>query len=122
MRLLLDTHAFLWWDDGKLPAKVVARIRDADEVYVRAATAWEIAIKSALGKIDVAAPVARALDDYAFRALAITLEHADAARSLPPRHRDPFDRMLVAQALVEGLSIVSKDPLLAAYGARVLWT
>ena len=121
MSLLLDTHAIVWWDNGKLPKRVVARIQRANEVFVSAATAWEIAIKSALGKIRVRGQMADVLADYGFRELPISIAHADAVRMLPNLHRDPFDRMLVAQASVEGLAIVSNDELLASYPVKVVW-
>lgn len=122
MDILLDTHTFLWWDEAKLPATVIKRIQAADEVYVSAASAWEIAIKAALGKIVVRASLAEAIKDYGFRALPFTLEHGDEVRTLPPHHRDPFDRMLVAQARLEGLTLVSRDPAFAAYGVAVVWS
>ena len=121
MDLLLDTHTFLWWDEGKLPRAVVKRIQAADDVYVSAASAWEISIKAALGKIEARGSVAEACRDYGFLPLPISVEHADAVRSLAPHHRDPFDRILVAQALTDGLTLVSKDPLIARYGAPVVW-
>ncbi len=121
MRLLLDTHAFVWWDDGKLPRAVVRRIQRAEDVLVSAASAWEIAIKASIGKITARASVAEALEDYAFRELPIQAAHADAVRRLPPHHRDPFDRMLVAQALVEDLVIVSRDAALSAYNVPIVW-
>lgn len=122
MDLLLDTHTFLWWDAAKLPAAVVKRIQSADEVYVSAASAWEIAIKAALGKLVARAALADAIKDYGFRPLPITLEHGDAVRLLPHHHRDPFDRMLVAQARVEGMTLVSRDPVFSAYGVPVAWS
>jgi PIN domain nuclease of toxin-antitoxin system len=88
--VLLDTHTFLWWDSGKLARSVVQRIQAAGDVYVSAASAWEIAIKSSLGKIEARTSVAEACADYGFLPLAISLEHADAVRSLPPHHRDPL--------------------------------
>jgi PIN domain nuclease of toxin-antitoxin system len=121
VNLLLDTHTFVWWDNGKLPKKVVARIQKAGEIYVSAATAWEIAIKSALGKISVRGDLTNALADYGFRELPISIAHAEAIRRLPNLHRDPFDRMLVAQARVEGLIVVSKDDLLTSYPVEVVW-
>jgi len=121
VRLLLDTHTLVWWDDGSLPAAVVRRIQRADEVLVSAVTAWEIAIKSALGKIVVRTAIEDVLGDYGFVALPILVRHADAVRDLPPLHRDPFDRLLVAQAIDEGLAIVSKDPELARYAVRIVW-
>ena len=121
MRLLLDTHTFLWWDEGKLPAKVVRRIRVADEVWVSAASAWEIAIKASLGKIAVKGSFREAVLDYGFDELAVRFTHAEITRTLPSLHRDPFDRMLVAQAIVEGLTIVTRDPLVAAYAVPSAW-
>lgn len=121
MNLLLDTHTFLWWDAGKLPRAVVQRIQGADVVFVSAASAWEIAIKAALGKIDARAPLSEALEDYGFEELPIEMAHADAVRELPSHHRDPFDRILVAQARVEGLSLVSRDPVLSRYPVSVVW-
>ena len=121
MDLLLDTHAFLWWDDGKLPRAVVRRIQRADDVYVSAVSAWEISIKAALGKIIARAALEEAIADYGFLPLPIGIEHGDAVRLLPLHHRDPFDRMLVVQARSEGLTIVSRDDALAAYGVPVIW-
>jgi PIN domain nuclease of toxin-antitoxin system len=121
VKLLLDTHAFVWWDDGKLPSAVSRRIQRAEDVLVSAVTAWEIAIKSALGKMTAKASVAKAMADYGFRELPITVAHADAVRGLPAHHRDPFDRMLVAQAMVDDLVIVSADPLVRRYRVAVVW-
>jgi PIN domain nuclease of toxin-antitoxin system len=119
--LLLDTHTFLWWDEDKLPRKVVERIQSAGEVYVSAASAWEVAIKAALGKIDVREALSTAIADYGFSPLPVALEHADAVRTLPMHHRDPFDRMLVAQAKVEGLTLVTRDEAIRRYEVSTLW-
>jgi PIN domain nuclease of toxin-antitoxin system len=121
VRLLLDTHTFVWWDNAKLPRLVIRRIQRADDVFVSAVVAWEIAIKSALGKMTARGSVAEAIADYGFTELPIGVAHADAVRGLPSHHRDPFDRMLVAQALVEDLVIVSVDVALAAYKVPVVW-
>lgn len=121
MRLLLDTHAFIWWDNGRLPKPVVRRVQRASEVLVSAVTAWEIAIKSALGKLVARSSVGDAMADYGFLGLPISMEHGDAVRALPSFHRDPFDRMLVAQALVEGLVILSADEVLHRYEVPVVW-
>jgi PIN domain nuclease of toxin-antitoxin system len=121
LKLLLDTHAFIWWDDGKLPQPVVRRIQRADQVLVSAVTAWEISIKASLGKLIARASVADALEDYGFLELPVRAIHTDALRALPPLHRDPFDRMLVAQASVENLAIVSRDGTLSAYKIPVVW-
>ncbi len=121
MKLLLDTHAFIWWDSGRLPKGVVRRVQRAEDVLVSAVTAWEIAIKSALGKMVAKGSVSDAIADYGFTALPISLAHGDAIRTLPHIHRDPFDRMLVAQASVEDLVIVSADDVLRRYGVPVVW-
>ena len=122
MILLLDTHALVWWDNDALPARVVKRIRDADEVYVSAASAWEIAIKSALGKIVAKGTVAQALADYGFTELPISVSHAEAVRALPNHHRDPIDRILIAQAQIESLTLVSRDRALRLYETPIVWT
>jgi PIN domain nuclease of toxin-antitoxin system len=121
LRILLDTHTFLWWDAGTLPAKVARRIRAAAEVRVSAASAWEVAIKAALGKIVVKGSFAEAVGDYGFDELPVGFAHAELVRTLPPLHRDPFDRILVAQAIVEGLTIVTRDPLVEAYAVPIVW-
>lgn len=121
MNLLLDTHTLLWWDAAKLPKPVVKRIQDAEAVYVSAATAWEISIKAALGKLVARGSVSEVLLDYGFDELPIRVAHAEAVRELPALHRDPFDRIIVAQARVEGMAIVSRDPLLHAYDVAVVW-
>ena len=121
MKLLFDTHALLWWDAGRLPARVVRRVRAADTVVVSAVTAWEIAIKAALGKIVVRGTVADVISDYGFDELPITISHAEAVRTLPLHHRDPFDRLLIAQAAAEGLTLLSADKALSAYGVPLVW-
>jgi PIN domain nuclease of toxin-antitoxin system len=121
VKLLLDTHTFVWWDNAKLPRAVTRRIQRADEVMVSAVTAWEISIKSALGKMAAKGTVADAIADYGFTPLPILVSHGDAVRALPPLHRDPFDRMLVAQALAEDLVIVSADEEIRRYRVPVVW-
>jgi PIN domain nuclease of toxin-antitoxin system len=121
MRLLLDTHALIWWDAGTLPASVTRRIQRASEVFVSAATAWEVAIKAGLGRLRMTSSVAAVAAAYGFRELAVTFAHAHRLLELPPVHRDPFDRLLVAQAAVEDLALVSKDRALLAYGITVVW-
>jgi len=122
MRLLLDTHTFICWDEDALPKSVTAAIQAADDVYVSAVTAWEIAIKSALGKIAARGMVSDAIADYGFASLPVTIEHADAIRALPPHHRDPFDRLLVTQAQIENLTIVTRDPAFRAYDVDTRWS
>ena len=118
MRLLLDTHTFLWWckDDPQLGEAERAAIRDgANEVFLSAASVWEMAIKQALGRLKVPEPPSVAAPRMGMVPLPISFAHAEATSLLPPRHRDPFDRLLVAQARTEGLTLVTRDPLIRAY-------
>jgi len=118
MKLLLDTHAFLWWDSGDahLPETLRSAIASPrNEVYVSAVTVWEIAIKRASGKLNFLASAAKAIEDHGFLPLAITVEHAECAGALPQLHRDPFDRLLVAQAQLEGLVLVTVDEQILRY-------
>lgn len=120
MRLLLDTHVVLWWlADDRLDDDAKRAIADErNEVFVSAATAWEIAIKAALGKLEAPDDLSLQLGANAFASLDIGIEHALAAGRLPRHHDDPFDRMLVAQASLEQLILVTRDARLAAYGVR----
>jgi PIN domain nuclease of toxin-antitoxin system len=127
-RLLLDTHAFLWWITDAPALSGVARraILDEDsEIYVSAASAWEIATKHRIGKLPsaaaLAADVAAAVAGAQFVGLPVTLAHAQKAGTLPGPHRDPFDRMLIAQAVLDDLVLVSNEAAFDAYGARRLW-
>jgi PIN domain nuclease of toxin-antitoxin system len=124
-RLLLDTHALVWAlsRPRRLPAHVAKSIRDPEtDVYVSAVSTWEIAIKSALRKIDAdVAAVVRAMREADFEELPIAIAHTVRLRSLPTHHRDPFDRLLVAQAVEERLTIVTHDPLIARYDVSRLW-
>ena len=122
MTLLLDTHALLWWLGGQRMTEE-ARERIADPsvlVAVSAASIWEASIKQALGKLTVRGSVAGSAVGSGFEPLPITLEHAELAGQLPPHHRDPFDRMLVAQARLEALTLVTRDPAFDAYDVQVL--
>jgi PIN domain nuclease of toxin-antitoxin system len=128
MRLLIDTHAFLWWLDGdrRLPPRLRRLIGDeANAVHVSAATAWEIATKARLGKLpgalDVAADVGGAVASQGFIAMAVTMPHAQRAGALPGPHRDPFDRMLIAQAQMEDLPLVSLEEVFDGYGVTRMW-
>ena len=128
MRLLLDTHAFLWWvgDDPRLSDIAGDAIANgANQIFVSVASAWEIAIKAGLGREEVPEPLHEFLGEQlranAFELLPIHLRHAAAVSSLPHLHRDPFDRMLVAQAVQEHLAIVSRDEQVHAYGVEVIW-
>ena len=118
MRLLLDTHALLWslGDPDRLDAEARGAIQDAqNDVLVSAASVWEMAIKSALGKLSTPDDLLVQLRLNRFDALDVTLHHAQAAEHLPMLHRDPFDRMLVAQARSDGLRLVTRDPLVQQY-------
>jgi len=117
VRLLLDTHVVIWWDAGnRLSATANKAIHDADQVFVSAASAWEIAIKTSLGKISSTRSIAQATDESGFDELPVTFAHSAQLAVLPPIHRDPFDRMLIAQAMVEGLTVVTRDNALQQYG------
>ena len=121
-RLLLDAHAVIWWDSGSpaLGENATKAIRNASAVYVSAASEWELAIKAALGKVELRRSLLEAALDAGFEPLAISFQHAQTVRTLKPIHKDPFDRLLVAVALVEGLTLVSSDALLAQYPIRVI--
>jgi PIN domain nuclease of toxin-antitoxin system len=123
LHLLLDTHVFLWWraDDRKLGKAAREAIGSAELVFVSAASAWEAAVKAGLGKLQLPGTFQAEIEDSAFDKLAITVAHADAVSTLPYHHRDPFDRMLVAQAWIEGLTLVTHDKLLSAYDVPILW-
>jgi PIN domain nuclease of toxin-antitoxin system len=121
MRLLLDTQILLWALAGhrRLPREA-RRLIDAHESIVSAASIWEIAIKVSIGRLEAdPAAVRQALDPSGFEELAVTGEHAARVVQLPPHHRDPFDRLLVAQSLVEQLVLLTTDSQLAAYGSLV---
>lgn len=127
MRLLLDTHALLWWfQDSRLSMPAKRAITDpANEVFVSSASAWEIAIKQRAGKL-LDAPAADRLfmeitGDERYQQLPITVPHALLAGSFQHAHRDPFDRMLCAQAQIEGLTLVTIDPLMAGFGISTFW-
>ncbi len=128
MRILLDTHAFLWWvtDSDELSRRARRLIGDGrNEIFFSAASAWEIAIKSGLHRVtlpeDAQTYIPAQLEENAFQILPIQLQHALRVVTLPDLHRDPFDRLLVAQALSEELAILSRDERLATYSVRVLW-
>lgn len=128
MRALLDTHAFLWWitNDLRISAPVHALIRDGrNEIYFSAASAWELAIKARLGRIVIADDLGHFVTNHVglngFQVLPIALPHALAVHALPDHHRDPFDRLLVAQCRIEDLALISVDAQIRAYGVEVLW-
>jgi PIN domain nuclease of toxin-antitoxin system len=121
--ILLDTHILLWWlgDDRALPPLARDAIADPDTVVVvSAATAWEIAIKKATGRLEAPDDLLTVLEDNNFDTLPITTSHALVAGALPPHHADPFDRMLIAQAQTDGLTLVSVDRRFPAYDVDLL--
>ncbi|MGD0958945.1 MAG: type II toxin-antitoxin system VapC family toxin [Methylomonas sp.] len=128
MHALLDTHTLLWWLDGddRLSGSARQWIQDpTHKILVSAASAWEIAAKVRIGKLPGAVEVAEQyqnyLDQQGFTSLSITTDHALRAGSLPGFHRDPFDRMLIAQAQAENLSLISNEALFDQYGIRRIW-
>lgn len=128
MAILLDTHAFLWWvdDSDRLPKRARAAIGRPDQsCYVSLASCWEIAIKVSLGKLTITASLERFLTEQmalnGIEPLPITIGHVVRVASLPFHHRDPFDRLLAAQAIDEDLTIVSADPMFKKYGVRRIW-
>ena len=128
MALLIDTHALIWWAiaDPRLSLRASNAIRDeSNEVYVSAATAWEIATKHRVGKLPEADELVFDIEGYMasqnFLELPVTIADALRAGSLPSNHRDPFDRMLIAQAISEDLVLISNETLFDRYGVRRLW-
>ena len=126
--LLLDTHALLWWllDSPELsPTARAAIAAPSQRVLVSAASAWELGTKYRIGKLpeaqDIVANFTQYLRKQRFEALPISVEHALAAGQLPGPHRDPFDRMLMAQAQIEGARVVTIDPVFRSYGVAVVW-
>jgi PIN domain nuclease of toxin-antitoxin system len=124
LKLLLDTHAALWFlsDDQRLSENATRHLLDdTNRVLLSAAVVWEVAIKRSLGKLVVPAEYRSVLLAAGVQPLPINLEHAAAVEALPWHHRDPFDRMLLAQAAVEGAALVSHDQALAPYGVTLVW-
>jgi PIN domain nuclease of toxin-antitoxin system len=127
MKLLLDTHAMLWTfaEPHKLPPKARAAIEDTrNEVWISSATTWEVTIKHGLGRMPLPTSpeiyLSSRIDHYGFKEMPISIAHTLAVGGLPHHHSDPFDRILVAQAQVEGLTIVSVDPQIAKYRVHLL--
>jgi PIN domain nuclease of toxin-antitoxin system len=124
LRLLVDSHVLLWHllDDPRLTPGPTATIEAEDaEVLVSVASLWEIAIKNALGKLEAPEDLPRRVEELGFEPLAIDVEHAWAVRQLPHHHRDPFDRLLIAQAQVERLPILTANPAFGEYDVKVIW-
>ena len=128
MRLLLDTHALIWWmsKSPSLPATISRLISDKENtIFVSAASAWEMATKVRLGRLPAASDITRNFQDYllqaGFESIPVTAEHGIRAGLLPGPHQDPFDRMLIAQAEIEKLFIVSNERIFDQYGVRRIW-
>ena len=124
MKLLLDTHAALWWlsDDARFGEAAARQLTDpTNQVLLSAAVVWEVGIKRSLGKLEAPRDLAPTLLEAGALALPVDLDHAAAVEALPWHHRDPFDRLLVAQAHVEDAALVSGDAVLDAYGVRRVW-
>jgi PIN domain nuclease of toxin-antitoxin system len=124
LKLLLDTHAALWFlgGDARLGDSAKRQLTDdTNQVLLSAAVVWEVAIKRSLGKLVVPEKYVSLLLGAGVQALPVTVEHAAAVEALPRHHRDPFDRMLVAQASVEGAALVSRDDALRPYGVTLVW-
>jgi PIN domain nuclease of toxin-antitoxin system len=124
LRLLLDTQAALWWlsDEGRLGDAAERQLRDVtNEVLLSAAVVWEVAVKRSLGKLKAPPDFAATLLAGGAHALAVTVEHVAAVERLPWHHRDPFDRILVAQTEIEQATLVSRDEVLGAYSVPVIW-
>lgn len=128
MKLLLDTHVFLWWlrDEPDLSGTARDAISDpANTCYLSLASCWELAIKSSVGKLKLKKPIERFVSEQmqqnGFLLLNIELRHVAKVEALPFHHRDPFDRLLIAQAKTERMTLVTADPALSAYGIRCLW-
>lgn len=123
MRLLVDSHVLLWWlqADPRLASTAAEAMADGDNaLHLSAASLWELSIKQSIGKLRVDVDLRSHATEQGFTELPVTGAHAAAIRDLPFHHKDPFDRMLVAQAAVEGLTLVTADDALAAYGVPVL--
>ena len=123
MRLLLDTQVFIWWDRQlrRVPANLRGAIEDrGNQVLVSVASVWEIAIKRATGKLDFSAPIAETVERLGFGLLAISAAHAEYAGGLPRHHGDPFDRVIIAQAALEGLVLGTRDRAFHLYGIPTL--
>jgi PIN domain nuclease of toxin-antitoxin system len=128
MRALLDTHTFLWWNMNAPELSATARefiAADQNEIFVSAATAWEIGIKYGKGRLELPEPpeqyIANRLNLHHFTALPIQLSHAAAVYQLPDFHQDPFDRLLVAQSQLENMPLLTADPEIANYAVTVIW-
>lgn len=123
MRILIDTHIFLWWDRQlrRISSSLRAAIEDADNhIYLSAASVWEVAVKRAVGKLNFERPIVESVAKLGFEILPVTGIHAEHAGGLPRYHNDPFDRLLVAQAALEGMVLGTQDRLMRPYGIATI--
>ena len=122
LRLLLDTHILLWWlaDVPPVTERLLQYISKAEVVMVSAASVWEMEIKKAKGMLEAPGDIDKAIEFNGFRPLSISVAHSMLAGQLPALHKDPFDRMLIAQATLEGLTLVTRDRTLVEYGVPIL--
>lgn len=122
-QFLLDTHVFLWWlaGDSRLGQITMKLIRDPrNEVFVSSVSSWEIAIKKATGKLEAPNDIDTIVDEEGFSELPISIYHGEIAGGLPMHHKDPFDRMLIAQATVQGVQLITNDHLIQRYDVKIL--
>ena len=122
MRLLLDSHIFLWYTASQSPLRgdVVSTLKQADEIYVSVASLWELNLKAAKGKLVLCEPLVHLVALYELSLLSIHSEHADTILKMPQHHGDPFDHMLLAQAKTENLTLMTHDKMLARYDVPIL--
>lgn len=123
MNLLLDTHILLWWLDNneKLPEKYLKVISNSNNIcFISSATIWEISIKSALGKLEIPDNFTDILQDEGFSELPVSWKHAAMVRQLPFHHKDPFDRLIIAQTIVEDFTLLTVDKIIPQYGIKIL--
>ena len=124
MRLLIDSHAFLWWGESSPALGNTARSAIADpasEVLISIAALWELIIKASSGKLTLPADIETMVASQGFSVLSVSFDHLRRFGTLPRHHRDPFDRMMIAQALAEGIPIATGDRVFAAYGVQIVW-
>jgi PIN domain nuclease of toxin-antitoxin system len=128
MKVLLDTHTFIWWDGNSAQLSQVALALCTDPhntVFLSVVSAWEIQIKRQLGKLQLRLPLATVIESQqrqnSIEVLPVMLPHVLALDALPPHHKDPFDRLLIAQAIAEGAALISNDPAFSKYGIDVRW-
>ncbi len=124
--ILLDTHSLIWfmYDDSKIPESTLKRIKTENKVYVSVVSLWEIAIKQSLGKLSITNTVSEIVDkckETNISILPIEPQHLDHIKSLPGIHGDPFDRLLISQAVIEGMTLITKDSIIPKYEVAVFW-